>query len=557
MKNGTGLVVSDKGVGRMQGPSLSTVVDAIGVSVLSVWAEAPDADVCCHDVVIHDAADEFAAGPGDLLLAVGVDTGGAEAVLEEAARRGVAAVVVRGTAELRERLSAPARRAGVALLGLEPGIGWAQFSGQLRGLLTTTGADLDAESSGPPARELAVFANALCESVGGSVMIFNPQQEVLASSRLVESDDAMRRQAALDQRGPTWFRARLREQGVYRRLWRGDDVVDVPAVPEEGVNRRMAVAVRSGDEILGSIWVAERDTPLPEDAALVLRRAAASAGQYLSRLGVRTQTRRRAAESVARRLLAGTTTENEALEWLDIGVDGPCAVLSCVFAAERAHDARAFADLLCVHLPALDCEAVPVPSRGRVDVLLCRVEGRGCAELARAAREVLDRAAAAAGCAVLGALGGVVPETGRAPDSLAEADLVLRVLRNRGAAHTCVAVLDEVRAAAGALVLADAAAADPRFAEGPVPRLLDYDSRHHTSYAASLAAYFDAFGDVIAASRALHVHPNTLRYRLRRMRPICGIDLDDADDRLVAAVCLRRAGLDLRTRSAPEVQSPA
>ncbi|GAA1750016.1 helix-turn-helix domain-containing protein [Streptomonospora arabica] len=540
----------------MHGPMLNTVVDAIGANLLSVWAEPPDPAVRCNGVVIHDSAAEFAAEPGDLLLAVGVDAAGAPDVLEEAARRGAAAVVVRGSAEARERLGTLARHAGVALLALESGTGWAEFSGQLRGLLTTSGAGLDAEASAPPVRELADFANALCESVGGSVMIFNPQQEVLASSRLADSDDAMRRQAALDQRGPAWYRSRLREQGVYRRLWRDGDVVDIPAVPEHGINRRMAVAVRSGDEILGSIWVAERGGPLPEDAPVVLRRAAASAGQYLSRMGVRTQTRRRAAESAARRLLNGTA-EDEALEWLDVDRDRPAAVLSCVFADGRPHDTRAFADLLSVHLPALDHPAVPVASRGRVDVLLCGVEGRGGAELAGAVREVVERAAAAAGCAVLGALGTVAADAGRAPESLAEADLVLRVLRGRGGAHTCVVHPGEVRAAVGALVLADRVAEDARFADGPVPDLLAYDRRHHTDYAASLAAYLDAFGDVIAASRALHVHPNTLRYRLRRMGQICGIDLDDPDERLVAALCLRRSGLDLRTRGAAEVQSRA
>nr|WP_255429853.1 PucR family transcriptional regulator [Streptomonospora sp. PA3] len=318
----------------------------------------------------------------------------------------------------------------------------------------------------------------------------------------------------------------------------------------------MAVAVRSGDEILGSIWVAERGRPLPEDAAVVLRRAAASAGQYLSRLGVRTQTRRRATESVARRLLAGAA-DDEALEWLDIDRGRPAAVLSCVFADGRPHDARAFADLLSVHLPALGCAAVPVPSRGRVDVLLCELDADDPAEWVGAACEVVSRAAGAADCPVLGALGTVVSDADDVPDSLAEADLVLRVLRSRGTAHTCVVRPEDVRAAAGVLVLTDAVAADPRFSCGPVPDLLEYDRRHHTDYAASLAAYLDAFGDVIAASRALHVHPNTLRYRLRRLGPISGIDLDDPEERLVAALCLRSSGLVQRTREAAEVQSRA
>ncbi|PSK90220.1 PucR-like helix-turn-helix protein [Murinocardiopsis flavida] len=554
MKNGTELVVYDKEE-YVQGPLLSTVTETLGTTVMAVWVDAADPGARCDDVVIHDAAAEFAAGPGDLLLAVGVDPATAVGVIDAAARHQVTAVVVRATPELRACLSGPARRAGVALLGLAADVGWARFTGQLRGLLTTTGAEVDAGPAGPPSRELADFANALCESVGGSVMIFNPQQEVLAFSRLAESDDPMRRQAVLDQRGPAWYRARLREHGVYRRLWRSDDVVDIPAVPDRNVRRRIAVAVRSGDEILGSIWVAERGAPLDPDAKVVLRGAAASAAQYLSRLGARSHTRRHATEAIARRVLGGET-DDEVVEWLDFDWDQPSAAMSCVFADTGQGDARSLAGLLSVHLPAMDCVAVPVPARGRVDVLLCQLGGRDAAELATAAREVVQRAAAASGAAVLAALGPVVPGAERVPDSLAEADLVLRVLRRSGAAETRVARPEEVRAAADVLALADEVGSRPRFARGPVPDLLAYDREHHTGYAASLAAYLDALGDVIAAARALHVHPNTLRYRLRRMGPICGIDLNDPDERLVAALHLRRADLDQPTSRGTKAESP-
>ncbi|WP_285762052.1 PucR family transcriptional regulator [Nocardiopsis ansamitocini] len=525
---------------------MSTVVDALGATVLSVWADAPEGDVRCADVVIHEESAEFAAGPGDVLLAVGVDAERALLLLEQAARCQVAAVVVRRSAALKKQLSAPARRAGVALLGLSSDMGWAQFTGHLRGLLSTTGADLDGESPGPPSRALADFANALSESVGGSVMIFNPQQEVLAFSRLAESDDPMRRQAVLDQRGPSWYRSRLRERGVYRRLWRSDEVVEIPAEVEQGVSRRIAVAVRSGEEILGSIWVAERGAELVPDATTVLHRCTSSAAQHLSRLGARTQTRRLAAEAVARQLLSGDS-DDEAVEWLDIDRGQPAAVMSCVFVDEHPHDPRRFADLLSVHLPALGCVAVPVPARGRVDVLLCGLAGRDCTVLAAAVREIVERASAVLGSEVVAALGPIVADVARVPESLAEAGLILRVLGSRGIDRTCVVRSADVRAAVDVLALADIVGSSPRFSSGPVPELLAYDRAHHSDYTASLSAYLDSLGDVIAAARVLHVHPNTLRYRLRRMHAICGIDLNDPEERLIAALHLRGAGLDHAT----------
>jgi DNA-binding PucR family transcriptional regulator len=39
-------------------------------------------------------------------------------------------------------------------------------------------------------------------------------------------------------------------------------------------------------------------------------------------------------------------------------------------------------------------------------------------------------------------------------------------------------------------------------------------------------------GDPRAASRALRIHPNTLRYRMAKLTELAGVDLEDPDVRL-------------------------
>ena len=48
----------------------------------------------------------------------------------------------------------------------------------------------------------------------------------------------------------------------------------------------------------------------------------------------------------------------------------------------------------------------------------------------------------------------------------------------------------------------------------------------------TLAAYLDGFGDVAAVAQRLHVHPNTVRYRVRRIEKLLSTSLDDPEDRL-------------------------
>jgi hypothetical protein len=55
----------------------------------------------------------------------------------------------------------------------------------------------------------------------------------------------------------------------------------------------------------------------------------------------------------------------------------------------------------------------------------------------------------------------------------------------------------------------------------------------------TLRAWLDAHGDVSVAAATLHVHPQTVRYRLAGLREVFGDALDDPDARLELAIALR------------------
>lgn len=57
--------------------------------------------------------------------------------------------------------------------------------------------------------------------------------------------------------------------------------------------------------------------------------------------------------------------------------------------------------------------------------------------------------------------------------------------------------------------------------------------------AETLRAYLDGFGDVAAVAKHLHVHPNTVRYRVRRIETLLSTTLDDPDVRLLFSLGLR------------------
>jgi DNA-binding PucR family transcriptional regulator len=69
--------------------------------------------------------------------------------------------------------------------------------------------------------------------------------------------------------------------------------------------------------------------------------------------------------------------------------------------------------------------------------------------------------------------------------------------------------------------------------------VLELDARSRTGYAATLLAYLDCGRDSARAAERLSIHQNTLRYRLRRLHDLFGIDLGNADDTLMLWLSLR------------------
>jgi hypothetical protein len=107
--------------------------------------------------------------------------------------------------------------------------------------------------------------------------------------------------------------------------------------------------------------------------------------------------------------------------------------------------------------------------------------------------------------------------------------------------------------AAGAVVLLDSSAsgdhrsllrmlpasARAAFAAGVLGELEDYDRRHGADLVSTVRVFLDHGGSWQDAARALHVHPNTLRYRIARIEEVTGRDLSTIRDRVDVFLALQ------------------
>jgi DNA-binding PucR family transcriptional regulator len=134
------------------------------------------------------------------------------------------------------------------------------------------------------------------------------------------------------------------------------------------------------------------------------------------------------------------------------------------------------------------------------------------------------RAAIAAPVAGLAEVAAARTEVDRVLDS-AERHPILGQVTTLAEARTTV-LLDEIVTLVGA---------DKRLVD---PRIRDLRAQDPV-LAETLRAYLDGFGDIGAAARALQVHPNTVRYRVRRIEKLLATSLSDPEVRLLFSLGLR------------------
>ncbi len=541
--------------------TLRHLLAAVGEPLVTVVAAPAGLDVPISGLAIVDPDDEPDEHSGGLVLIVGARGRGAVPLVRAAGAAGAAAVAVKDA----DACKATAIEAGVALLAVPPDVRWERLESLAAGVLDA------AESQGPD--DLFALAQTVALLTHGIVCIEDTASRVLAYSRSDGDDgqiDELRRLSILGWQGPADYLRHLREWGVFDRLRAGEEVVRVDEHAELGIRRRLAIGIHAGPRALGTIWVQEGAKPFSPRAEDVLVGAARVAAGHLVR-------RRRTAPTWHRDLVEGLLDGRAAPDLVagTFGLDehAPAVVVGfAVRAGEgvtRELSVAELADVVAVHAAGYrratltawrgDTVYAVLPDVAEVDAVLramcaevvaitrrrtgVRVQaGIGAATLDPPSSTVPTRAATPAQAVPAGP-GGVVRRkegystTFRARAgglagvavSRAEADRVLAAMPG----DADVAAFDDLRAEVLLGQTLSVLRERPDLRDPAVDALVAYDRAHGGDLAGSVLAWLDALGDVGEAARTLTVHPNTLRYRVRRAVAVAGLRLGDPRARLV------------------------
>jgi len=312
---------------------------------------------------------------------------------------------------------------------------------------------------------------------------------------------------------------------------------------------RVAISVRAGDELLGSMWAAV-DGPLSAERTRAFVEAANVVALNMLRLRAGADVGGRLAADLLATFLEGGKGAGEAASQL--GIDGDRL---CVLAARpRSGDptqleatCQRVAHALRVHVASVRTRSAAALLGGvAYAVLPVETDDPDCDAVLRLAHEFLERIGERADVVIgIGRPTRVRTEIVRAR---IDADRALRVLcyrppgRARGRMRR-VARFREVQVESLLLRLADLVVEDGELLPGALSVLDAYDIEHDSDLVESIAAYLEAFGDIRAAAASMHVHPNTFRYRLHRSAELSEVDLSDPEARFALMLQVRLRGL--------------
>ena len=531
--------------------SLGRVLDDLGDTLLELIDGDPENPAAIDGIVIHDPVDEPHYPPHALVLGVAVTSADLARLTQDLGRRGVVGLVVRSPVALTPEIRAAVDRSGVTLLGLRRGATWAQLAVLLRSVLAEDDIGVGEPESlgGLPAGDLFAVANAVAALLDAPITIEDRSSRVLAFSGRQDEADASRVETIIGRQVPERYARILTERGVFRDLYREDKpvVVDPHEFDFDDIaKQRVAIAVRAGDQVLGSIWAA-MDGEVTDERTAALQDAAKLVALHMLRVRAGADVHRRLRTDLVGTALEGGTGAQDALRRLGLAgrqvvvlAAAVCEAPDGVVRAEqdRAAAVERLADAFAVHLTSVVPTAAVAAVSGVVWALVPVLPAGDDPEerAVRIATDFCERVGV--GLPTVVAVGGVAGDVNGVTRARVTANRVLRVLGD-GHVHQPVARLLDVQTQALLLELRDLAATRGEGPVGPIALLIEHDERGSGGLIDTLEAWLDAFGDVTEAAAALFIHPNTLRYRLRRITELSGLDLTYPEQRFAAMLQLR------------------
>lgn len=509
----------------LQDFGIPTLHDALTVSdgiLTPVTADSTAHSRTYIGVDFYDPTVSVAEYRDRIVLAAGISLADAGMVATELDGGGAAALIIRRASSddvasvLRsERLSTPVLS--------HRGADWAQLASVLRSLLS---AHSVGHMTGVRLGDLFGLANALATLAEGAVSLVDASGQVVGYSTHPDQpiDDIRRRTTLL-----------LQEEVPISRDLDYQGLVRAPASrhfpSDDDQFGRVGIAVRAAGELLGSIWVIQVDPMLAPRTQKLLEEMEPIAAQHLLRAREDAADRDQRNSNLLRTVLEDDRHARSAASQLLIRPEAGATIVC--FRVDTFDDVEAVRGIhRLLHL-AISVSSAAFPGSHSAVIgtqAVTLIPGSIATRVHTFAQSVIRTDSAL--IAGIGSRVYDVPGIARSHREASAAAGVLMGASGSTRRGRRIATFDEMRDRLAILQVTDLIGGLDAAVGDAASILAEHDAAHGTDLSRTLRTYLDLLGSVRETAAALHVHQNTVRYRLDVVRAELGIDLDSPDTRL-------------------------
>lgn len=381
---------------------------------------------------------------------------------------------------------------------------------------------------------LEVLADLISEELECPITIEDNNHRIIAYSRHEDEVDPVRIATIMRRRVPENVINSLWKVGAIPKLFETEEPVIVPRIDQIGIGERVAISVRKNKEVVGFIWAHPRE-PFNEEKIIILQEAAkAVKNQLIQRQKQKTETEKNY-EELFWKLLTGHFTRLRDLEQVNerynLMLKGLLAVVIFDFLKPISQSTEHQTNYLVETMQQL-----PVVARtfdnGQL-ILLVRLpekdKEQAISDFVNNLMTKIKERQHISG--IIAASGSTTDNPLELARSYQEALYVLKVKQQFPLAAASIFSYEKL----GVFQFIEDLAAlrkQSNYKNPVIEKLSKYDSDHHANLQETIFAFLQHDGNVNEAAKALHIHANTLAYRLKRIAEIAGINLKDANQKI-------------------------
>lgn len=393
------------------------------------------------------------------------------------------------------------------------------------------------------------LADRIAEVLECPVTIEDSKHRIISYSKHEKNADKARMTTIIQRKVPEEVINGLWKHGVMAKLIESDKAVIVPAIEPVGLGNRVAVSVRERNKIIGFIWVQTKNKMLDQEKLEFLEEAAIHVKSQL----IRYRIKRRKAEDVNYneffwQLLTGHIQKEEEIarqaERFGLQMNGRLAIAvleiegellekiekHAHYLTEALHHVhivcRVFDENQLILLVRLDSnkEHSPVNINHFITDFIHKIHERLKIDEVKGSYGLLYNSPVFLQASYKQALK-VLKLQEKFPEYLQD-----KFSYEELGIYQFLEELHKLRK-------------EEQYRNTSIEKLRMYDARNNSDLLETLTVFLESDSNAKEAAGKIHVHVNTLNYRLKRITEIAGIDLKDPNQKTTVYLDLKMEGL--------------